>query len=89
MHGALVGVGVRMLLHEDESSSVLRTYLLPDHVGYADAHDHLKDAGFVIYAGQGNLAPDVFRVAFMGDITTADMDALCRTLTSTFGRGMR
>ena len=86
IHRTLMLHSVGMLLREEECSSVLRTYLLPDRVGYASVHDALKAAGFVIYAGQGDLAPDVFRIAYMGDITAADLDALCGALGDAFLR---
>jgi 2-aminoethylphosphonate-pyruvate transaminase len=86
IHRTLMLHSVGMLLREEECSSVLRTYLLPDRVGYAAVHDALKAAGFVIYAGQGDLAPDVFRIAYMGDITAADLDALCSALGDAFVR---
>ncbi|TDJ45139.1 MAG: aminotransferase class V-fold PLP-dependent enzyme [Gammaproteobacteria bacterium] len=84
IHRALMLNSVGMLLREEDCSCVLRTYLLPDRVGYTEVHDTLKAAGFVIYAGQGDLAPDVFRIAYMGDITAADLDALCDALSDAF-----
>lgn len=86
IHQTMVLHSVGMLLREEECSSVLRTYLLPDRISYAEVHDALKADGFVIYAGQGDLAPDVFRIAYMGDITVADLDALCDALGNAFGR---
>ncbi len=85
IHAELAAAGVGTLLREEEYSSVLRSYLLPDGVSYADLHDGLKDEGFVIYAGQGHLAPDIFRVAYMGDIGEQDVDALCAALRATLG----
>jgi len=35
----------------------------------------------VIYAGQGRLGADIFRIAHMGDIRPAELDALCDALT--------
>jgi len=37
-------------------------------------HDRLKDRGFIIYAGQGDLATTLFRVSAMGAIAVADME---------------
>jgi 2-aminoethylphosphonate-pyruvate transaminase len=34
-------------------------------------HDQLKEAGYVIYAGQGQLESKIFRVANMGALTEA------------------
>ena len=58
-------------------SAVLWSYRLPPGLGYAPLHDALKADGFVIYAGQGQLGPEIFRVAHMGDIRAADLDRLC------------
>ena len=80
IHAELAAAGVGMLLREEDCSSVLRSYLLPTGIAYAQLHDGLKDSGFVIYAGQGQLASEIFRVAYMGDITDADLDALCMAL---------
>ncbi len=42
---------------------------LPAGFSYARLHDRLKTRGFVIYAGQGALAPRIFRVANMGNVS--------------------
>ncbi|MDX1645746.1 MAG: 2-aminoethylphosphonate aminotransferase [Longimicrobiales bacterium] len=73
---ALERLDVRPLLPDADSSSVLRSYLLPEGFTYPDLHDRLKPRGFVIYAGQGRLRSDVFRVAHMGDIGDDDVDRL-------------
>jgi 2-aminoethylphosphonate-pyruvate transaminase len=80
IHSELTSLSVGNLLKIEEYSSVLRSYLLPDGVTYEALHDHLKAEGFVIYAGQGRLADTVFRLAYMGDIQAADLDALCAAL---------
>jgi len=85
IHQALDQAGVSLLLGEEDSSCVLRSYRLPQGMGYAQLHDQLKAAGFVIYAGQGQFADDIFRLAYMGDITDADLDALCAALSDAFG----
>ena len=73
----LAGLGVKPLLAITEpASSVLTAYRLPDGCTYPALHDALKRAGFVIYAGQGPLAADMFRIAVMGDLTTADIERL-------------
>ena len=38
----------------------------------------LKANGFVIYAGQGDLARSLFRISTMGCVTAADLDRLLR-----------
>lgn len=56
------------------SSSILTAYLLPPGQTYTQLHDRLKEAGFVIYAGQGGLGEQMFRVAVMGDLSRPDLD---------------
>jgi 2-aminoethylphosphonate-pyruvate transaminase len=55
---------------------VLRAYRLPEGVSYPQLHDALKARGFVIYAGQGGLSAELFRISTMGNICAADIDRL-------------
>jgi 2-aminoethylphosphonate-pyruvate transaminase len=55
---------------------MLSSFSLPDGYTYEELHDILKDAGFVIYAGQGGLFHAIFRLANMGDITDDDLERL-------------
>lgn len=66
-------MGVSGLMPVEESSVVLNAYHLPGNISYERLHDHLKENGFVIYAGQGDLAKTLFRVSTMGEISTEDM----------------
>ena len=75
--------GVTTLLPSDEYSSVLWSWKLPEGHGYATLHDALKAEGFVIYAGQGDLGAQIFRIAHMGDIQPADLARLCDALSRT------
>jgi 2-aminoethylphosphonate-pyruvate transaminase len=81
----LRAAGVRTLLPEGDYSSVLWSWRLPAGQGYARLHAALKAEGFVIYAGQGDLGAQIFRVAHMGDIRPDDMDRLCAALTRILG----
>jgi 2-aminoethylphosphonate-pyruvate transaminase len=69
-------LGVRPLLEVDDCSCVLHAYHLPAGTTYAELHDGLKERGFVVYAGQGEFATDMFRVSMMGEITPADIARL-------------
>lgn len=69
----LAELGINGLLPVLQSSIVLNTYYLPEGVSYEQLHDHLKDNGFVIYAGQGDLSKTMFRISTMGEISSADM----------------
>lgn len=69
-------LGIDGLLTADESSVVLRAYRLPAGIDYPTLHDALKAEGFVIYAGQGKLSKDMFRISTMGAVTSDDMARL-------------
>jgi 2-aminoethylphosphonate-pyruvate transaminase len=84
IRGGLVEFGVTPLLGA-ERSAVLTAYRLPGSTGYRELHDRLKAEGFVVYAGQGRLAPAIFRIAVMGDLVPADVERFVRV----FGRSMR
>ncbi len=76
VRAGLAQLGIPALLAPQESSVVLRAYHLPPGIGYPVLHDALKGAGFVIYAGQGDLSRTLFRIATMGEITAADIRRL-------------
>ncbi len=81
---ALGCYGVEAMLESGETSCVLRSYRLPQHRSYQDIHDGLKQRGFIIYAGQGSLAAEIFRISTMGDISDYDMERLLAALTAVF-----
>ncbi len=72
-------IGIGPLLPDRDSSVVLRAYRLPPGFSYNRLHDGLKQRGFIIYAGQGPLTPEIFRIAVMGTLSPKEMD---RFLTS-------
>lgn len=71
---------VKEWLPSEDCSCVLRSYHLPDGLTYNQLHDGLKQQGFVIYAGQGDLASQLFRVSTMGEISDYDMARLEQAL---------
>jgi len=79
-------LGVQGLLAPEESSCALTAYRLPEGFSYEQVHDGLKRWGFVIYAGQGSLVAEMFRVSTMGDITRYDMERLMAALETVFRR---
>lgn len=81
----LTSLNISMLLNKKDYSCVLRSYLLPEGCDYHLAHEAFKQAGFVIYAGQGKFAEGVFRIANMGAIEEDDLDALAVAFTDIFG----
>ncbi len=72
----LKNMGIMPLLNANEISCVLNAYFLPVNVDYPELHDKLKDAGFVIYAGQASLAEVMFRISTMGKISKDDIQRL-------------
>jgi 2-aminoethylphosphonate-pyruvate transaminase len=65
----------------EPASSLLTAYRIPGACDYGSLHSHMKKAGFVIYAGQGKLAGEMFRIATMGALTMKDMDQLLRAFS--------
>jgi 2-aminoethylphosphonate-pyruvate transaminase len=70
--------GIASVLPPEQSSVVLRAYNLPEGIAYEPLHDVLKARGFVIYAGQGDLSKQLFRISTMGDIAQTDLERLLR-----------
>ncbi len=76
----LIKLGIQPLIDEKDCSCVLHAYHLPKGISYTKLHDALKKQGFVIYAGQGDLAETMFRVSAMGAITRADMQRFVKAM---------
>jgi 2-aminoethylphosphonate-pyruvate transaminase len=76
--------GVEGVLEAGASSCVLHAYRIPPGMTYEGIHHLLKHWGFVIYAGQGNLVAEMFRISTMGDITDYDMERLLAAIESVF-----
>lgn len=81
---SLPTLGADLLLAESDYASMLTSFRLPPVIRYETLHDGLKRAGFTIYAGQGQLAPSIFRIANMGEIEDSTVDHLIATCRSLF-----
>jgi 2-aminoethylphosphonate-pyruvate transaminase len=79
VRAGLAALGIESALDPAQSSVVLRAYRLPAGVTYETLHDALKAKGFVIYAGQGGLSKELFRISTMGAV---DKDAMDRLIAS-------
>ncbi len=79
-------LGVKPMLPAELQSNSITAFSLPSGVSYETLHDRLKEEGYVIYAGQGQLESKIFRVANMGALSKKDLDdflsAFQRTLES-------
>ncbi|MBR7976302.1 2-aminoethylphosphonate aminotransferase [Burkholderia vietnamiensis] len=82
VQAGLAARGMPLVLPEGESSVVLRAYRLPQGVAYEALHDGLKARGFVIYAGQGGLSKELFRISTMGAIEAVDVERLLEGFTA-------
>ena len=76
VRAGLAELDVEPYLPPASSSVVLRSYRIPEGISYETLHDHLKEHGFVIYAGQQRLSGSVFRISTMGEIETHDIERL-------------
>jgi len=68
-------MGIKPVLTPDRQSNTLTAFYLPEGLTYPSLHDRLKERGYIIYAGQGNLENKIFRVANMGALTEAQFIA--------------
>ena len=75
-------IGLDFLIPENWQSNCLTSLRLPKNLSYEKLHTELKTNGFIIYAGQGNLSKNIFRVANMGDITQKEFERFLKTLKS-------
>jgi 2-aminoethylphosphonate-pyruvate transaminase len=74
-------LGAKALVPSAECSCVLHGFELPTGCDYGMLHDALKQAGFIIYAGQGASSGRVFRISAMGDIGEDDLERLLESLS--------
>ncbi|MGQ0811485.1 MAG: pyridoxal-phosphate-dependent aminotransferase family protein [Nitrospiraceae bacterium] len=62
-------LNVKAVLAPEWQSNSITSYYLPSGITYQMLHDRLKEQGYVIYAGQGQLESKIFRIANMGALT--------------------
>jgi len=79
-------LGIGMPIAPEHRSNTVNLLHLPEGVTYEQLHDELKEAGFVIYAGQGKLAQEYFRICTMGEIAWEDLERLLTTLGDVLSR---
>ncbi len=75
-------LGLRLMLPPEVRSNSITSMFLPEGMTYARLHDELKERGFVIYEGQGELQRTIFRVANMGSLTLDDFRNFLSALAS-------
>jgi 2-aminoethylphosphonate-pyruvate transaminase len=64
----------RLLLEDEQQySSMLSSFMMPEGIVFEDLFCELKHCGFVIYSGQRALNGKIFRIAVMGELAEEDM----------------
>lgn len=74
--------GLEYLIGPEYRSNTITALRLPRGITYGKLHEALKRRGFVIYAGQSKLKKTIFRIANMGQITSADARRFLAALKS-------
>lgn len=69
-------LGLQILVDEPFRGNSVTTLRLPEGVSYTRLHDELKSRGYVIYAGQGGLSAEYFRICTMGEIPWRRLEEL-------------
>ena len=73
-------LGLKSYIDERFHSNTITTLLLPEGVTYPVLHDRMRERGYVIYAGQGDLSKRVFRIANMGLLPQAALEGVITAL---------
>jgi 2-aminoethylphosphonate-pyruvate transaminase len=78
-------LGLDQLVAEGARSHSIRSLRLPEGVSFAALHGRLRSEGFVVYAGQGALASEIFRVACMGELQLEELRSFAGALERALG----
>ena len=78
-------LGLDILVDEPHRSNSISMLHLPEGVTYPRLHDELKERGYVIYAGQGDLAKQFFRISTMGELPMPTLEAFLGDLEESLG----
>jgi 2-aminoethylphosphonate-pyruvate transaminase len=73
-------LGLSLMVPAALRSNTITTVRLPPGHTYERLHDALKREGFVIYAGQGSLRAQAFRIANMGNLAESELDRCLEVL---------
>jgi len=73
-------LGLEPIVPVEWRSNTLTTFPLPEGIRYDALHDAMKERGYVIYAGQGDLKTWAFRIANLGTLTAEDMRGVVRAV---------
>lgn len=86
VRGGFDKLGLEILVEEAHRSNSISMLHLPEGVTYAPLHDELKSRGYVIYAGQGDLAKSFFRISTMGELPMPTLEAFLGDLEESLAK---
>jgi len=87
VRAGIAALGLTPFLPPDGTrSNALTAIRLPRGLAYRELHDRLKEQGYIIYAGQGGLSDEMFRVATMGELSHATLRDFLDALSHAIGR---
>jgi 2-aminoethylphosphonate-pyruvate transaminase len=75
-------LGLTQLIEPAARSRSVRSVRLPEGWTFAGLHAELKERGYVIYAGQGVLAHEIFRVCCLGELEPTALEGLVGELST-------
>lgn len=81
-------LGMKPVLPAEFQSNSLTAYHLPEGVTYRMLHDKLKEQGYGICPGQGQLEDKIFRVANMGALTEPQIEGFLTAFRRTLETGV-
>jgi 2-aminoethylphosphonate-pyruvate transaminase len=80
LDAAFERLGLEQLIRPEDRSLCVRSVRLPAGISFERLHDRLKQDGYVIYAGQGPLAREIFRVCSLGALQPAALEGFADRL---------
>lgn len=81
--------GLDLLLPELLRSNTITALRLPKGMTYTSLHDTLRERGYIIYAGQGNLSDEIFRVANMGHLPLSAFEKFLHALAEALRQSVK
>ena len=83
----MASLGVNAVLPSEYQSNTLTAFHLPEAISYSSLHDQLKQAGYVIYAGQGEMESKIFRVANIGALEEKNIEGFLDAFEAVLKKG--
>jgi 2-aminoethylphosphonate-pyruvate transaminase len=75
-------MGFKFQLEKTVMSNVMTNVLIPNGIEYSEIHSRLKQKGFVIYPGKGQLEGKIMHIANVGTLQRKDILEFCSAIKS-------